>query len=336
MRFLPALVAICLACATSSVLAAAPAMPASDTVKGAQDHPLLSRFEGSKLVGYSVKEFDEIVLAAGKLVRGKDDKNAFEKPLPVEGKITRIAYNYPKERSSLEVMRNYQGALAKAGFKEVFSCVKESCGDQFGDVFLKRIGDHYIQGAEANWSAFNHGRNDERYLLAKGERSDGSTAYAAIYVVHPVQEQIGGVYLEIVEPKPMERGKVVASLKADDMAKGIASEGKVAIYGVYFDTDKADVKPESKEALGEMAKLLQKDAALKVYIVGHTDSQGVLAHNVELSQRRAESVARVLAADYKIDAKRLSAKGAASFAPVSSNDNETGRVKNRRVELVKQ
>lgn len=312
-------------------------MPAQDTVKGAKDHPLLSRFEGSKLVGYGVKEFDEVMLPAGKRGANKDGKPAFDSALQLEGKYTRIAYNYPKERSSLEVMRNYQAALDKAGLKVVFSCAKETCGKNFGEFFLeKRLGDNFIQGAEASWSPFNYGRDDNRYLLAKGTRPDGSLVHVGVYAVSPVEDKNGGVYVEIVEAKPMEGGKVSASLNAADMAKGIAAEGKVAVYGVYFDTNKTDVKAESKAALGEMAKLLQQDPKLKVYVVGHTDNQGPLAHNVELSQKRAESVFKALAADYKIDAKRLSAKGIASYSPVASNDADTGREKNRRVELVKQ
>jgi outer membrane protein OmpA-like peptidoglycan-associated protein len=312
-------------------------MPAQDTVKGAKDHPLLSRFDGSKLVGYDVKEFDEVMLPAGKRVANKDGKAAFENALQLEGKYTRIAYNYPKERSSLEVMRNYQAALDKAGLKVLFSCAKETCGGNFGEFFLdKRVGDHFIKGPEASWAPFNYGRNDSRYLVAKGTRPDGALVHVGVYVVSPVQDKIGGVYLEVVEAKAMEGGKVSASLNAADMAKGIAAEGKVAVYGVYFDTDKADVKPDSKAALGEMAKLLQQDPKLKVYVVGHTDNQGGLAHNVELSQKRAESVVKALAADYKIDAKRLSAKGVASYSPVASNDADAGREKNRRVELVKQ
>jgi len=312
-------------------------MPAQDTVKGAKDHPLLSRFEGSKLVGYGVKEFDEVVLPAGKRVANKDGKAAFDSALQLEGKYTRIAYNYPKERSSLEVMRNYQAALDKAGLKVLFTCAKETCGGDFGQYFLdNRLGDNFVKGGEANWSPFNYGRNDSRYLVAKGTRPDGALVHVGVYVVSPVQDKNGGVYLEIVEAKAMEGGKVAASLNAADMAKGIAAEGKVAVYGVYFDTDKAEVKAESKAALAEMAKLLQQDPKLKVYVVGHTDNQGALAHNVELSQKRAESVVKALAADYKIDAKRLSAKGVASYSPVASNDADAGREKNRRVELVKQ
>lgn len=225
--------------------------------------------------------------------------------LRLEGKYTRIAYNYPKERSSLEVMRNYQAALDKAGLKVLFSCAKKTCGADFGQFFLdKRVGDNFIKGPEASWSPFNYGRNDNRYVLAKGTRPDGSLVHVGVYVVAPVQDQIGGVHVEIVEAKAMEGGKVSASLNAADMA--------------------------------EMAKLLQQDPKLKVYVVGHTDNQGVLAHNVELSQKRADAVVKALAVDDKIDARRLSAKGVASYSPVASNGADAGREKNRRVELVKQ
>lgn len=311
-------------------------MPPKDTAKG-QDHPLLSRFEGSKMVAYDVKQFEEVMLPAGKRIANKNNQVAFDNALQLEGKYTRIVYNYPKERSSLEVMRNYQAALEKAGLKPVFSCAKEACGKDFGEFWLdKRLGNNFIQGSSDYWSPFNYGRMETRYLLAKGVTKDGMLVHVAVYAVAPMEKYNGGLYLEIVEAKEMEGGKVSANLDAAGMAKGIATEGKVAVYGVYFDTAKADVKPESKAALAEMAKLLQQDAQLKVYVVGHTDNQGVLAQNIDLSQKRAEAVIKALSADYKVDAKRLSAKGIASYAPVASNDADAGRQLNRRVELVKQ
>lgn len=320
----------------AQLAAAAPAvMPEKDPAKG-QDHSLVTRFQGSKLVGYGLKEFDEVMLVAGKRTEDKSGK-AVNNLLRLEGKYTRIAYVYPKERSSLEVMRNYQAALEKAGLKPLFSCAREECGKGFGG-FLRdeRLDGNFIQGGENFWAPFLYGRDDNRYLLAKGTLSNGTMVHVAVHVVSPVQDKLGGAYVEVVEAKAMETGKVSATLNASDMAKGIEADGKIAIYGVYFDTDKADVKPESKASLGEMAKLLQKDPALKVHIVGHTDNQGTLARNLELSQKRAESVIKALTTEYKIDGKRLSAKGVASYAPVASNSNDAGREKNRRVELVKQ
>lgn len=319
-----------LICSLLSSLAHAD-MPEQDTVPG-KDHPTLSRFVGAKMVGYEVKQFDEVNLQAGKIVKRKP-----EKTLTLTGKYTRIAYNFPRDRSGLEVMRNYQAALGKAGMKTLFSCAKDTCGEGFGDWISdeQRKGD-FIKGGGEAYEPFIYGRDDERYVLAMGTTSNGTQIHLAVYVAAPVNDRNGGIYLQIVEGKAMEQGKVSASLSATDMANGIATEGKVAVYGLYFDTDKSDIKPESKAALAEMAKLMQQNPQLRVYIVGHTDSQGGIAHNLELSQKRADAVVRVLSSEYKIDAKRLSAKGVASYVPIGSNDNEIGREKNRRVELVKQ
>jgi len=318
---------------TFSVAAAFADMPAKDTVKG-EDPAMLSRFAGAMMVGYNVKAYDEAQLAAGKVPH--DAKRVPEKVLTLEGKLTKIAYDFPKDRSSLEVMRNYEAALQKAGFATLFSCAKLTCGEDFGDVMLERVGNNFIQGSSDYWAPFNYSRQSNRYLVARGTRPDGSVVHAAIYVVDPDNQHNGAVLVELVEGKAMETNKVAATLDAQAMAKGIATEGKVAVYGVYFDTDKAEIQPKSKAALDEMAKLLAADPKLKVYIVGHTDSAGDFAHNVELSQRRAEAVAKALATSYKVDAKRLTARGVASLAPVASNDAEAGREKNRRVELVKQ
>jgi OmpA-OmpF porin, OOP family len=318
---------------------AAAEMPKEDTVKGAKDHPLLSRFTGSKLVGSVIKEFDEVELVTGKQILNKENKNAFEKMQTVEGKYTRLIYAYPKERSSLEVMRNYQAAIQKAGLKTIFSCEKAACGKDFGDLMYtaKEANGFRGEGSSEYWAnPFNYGRMEPRYLLASGKRTDGSTIFAGVYVVPPTDGQLGGVYLQIVEPKAMETDKVSVNLNAEDMSKGLAAEGKIALYGLYFDTGKALIKPESKPQLAEMAALMQKDAALKVYIVGHTDNQGAAASNVALSQQRADAVVKALVADYKISASRMAAKGVASFAPIASNDSDAGKAKNRRVELVKQ
>jgi outer membrane protein OmpA-like peptidoglycan-associated protein len=323
---------LALALASIPPLAASATMPTQDTVKGAKDSPLVSRFEGAKIVGYEVKAFDDVSLVAGK--RGK---GAFEKNVALEGKYTRIAYNFPKERSAVEVMRSYQAALEKAGLKVAYACAKETCGPDFGEWFRdKQLNNNFIQGSSDFSSPFNYGRNDARYLLATGTTPGGAVVNVAVLTVAPVQDQNGGVYVQIVEAKPMDAGKVSASLNAADMAKGIAADGKVAVYGLYFDTDKSAIKPESKAALAEMAELMQRNPQLKVYIVGHTDNQGALAHNLALSQQRADAVVKALSTDYKVDGKRLSAKGVASYAPLASNDGDAGREKNRRVELVKQ
>ncbi len=134
--------------------------------------------------------------------------------------------------------------------------------------------------------------------------------------------------------KQLMKQSVVANAEA--LSSSIKETGRVAVYGIYFDTNKADLKPESEPALAEIVKMLNTDVNLKVYIVGHTDNVGQFAGNIKLSQDRSASVINALISKYGIAASRLTPFGAGSTAPVASNETEGGRAKNRRVELVAQ
>lgn len=143
----------------------------------------------------------------------------------------------------------------------------------------------------------------------------------------------GGYQLFITQAGEMTQG-VTANAAA--LANDIRATGHAAVYGILFDTGKAEIRPESAQAIGEIAKLLKNDAALKLYVVGHTDNVGSVESNLKLSDQRAQAVLKSLVADHGIAAARLRAFGCAQFAPVASNDAEEGRAKNRRVELVRQ
>ena len=138
--------------------------------------------------------------------------------------------------------------------------------------------------------------------------------------------------LTIVESQTMQQ-EVIADAKA--MGNDLANTGRTIVHGIYFDTASATIKPESEPALAEMVKLLNGSPALKVYVVGHTDSVGSLESNLKLSSARADSVVKAIAAR-GIAVARLKSAGVGPYSPVASNDTDGGRAKNRRVELVKQ
>jgi OmpA-OmpF porin, OOP family len=149
------------------------------------------------------------------------------------------------------------------------------------------------------------------------------------------QDNWGGstYYLWIVEKTAMKQ-EITADAKL--MADGISSTGHVAIYGIYFDFNKSDVKPESDPALQEINKLLSGNLNLKLFIVGHTDNVGGVDYNMKLSQTRADAVVKVSTTKYKVNPQRFKAYGVGQLAPVAPNKTEEGRAKNRRVELVEQ
>ncbi|WP_454691525.1 DUF4892 domain-containing protein [Achromobacter aloeverae] len=312
-----------LAVAGALMLAVAQPGRAAD-IKGSKDHPMLTRFAGAQINAYSVQDYDEAQMPNQAIA---DDKHV--QVLELEGKVTRIGYRLDGAKSPLEVYRNYEAALKDGGFETVFTCKNdEQCGQDFqryvlnsDKVRISGTGDAVFGG---NYYA----------VLAKKAAAPGDV-YVFLDIMHDDSNHFTAVYQQVVETKSMQQGQVKV-LDADAMRKALELSGKVAIYGVYFDTDKAEIKSESKAALDQMGKLLKDNPALKVYVVGHTDNQGTLAHNKTLSQQRADAVVKALTGEYHIDGKRLEAYGVASLAPVASNDDEQGRGQNRRVELVKE
>jgi OOP family OmpA-OmpF porin len=143
----------------------------------------------------------------------------------------------------------------------------------------------------------------------------------------------GRIWLRIVEKAAMTQ---YIEASAEIFGNDIRATGHASVYGITFDTDSAVIKPESAQAIGEIAKLLKADGALKIYVVGHTDNTGTAEHNLKLSQERAQAVMQELVQKQGIAAARLKSYGCGQYAPVASNDTEEGRAKNRRVELVKQ
>ena len=158
-------------------------------------------------------------------------------------------------------------------------------------------------------------------LIAKGGRETWVEVAARVGYEYQVT---------IVEREAMAQD-VVAN--ADALKTGLAATGHVEVPGIFFDTAKSDVKPESKPALEEIVRLLQADPSLKVWVVGHTDNTGAEDLNVTLSQARAASVVKALTG-MGIAPARLGSHGAGPYAPVAENATDEGRAKNRRVELV--
>ncbi len=173
------------------------------------------------------------------------------------------------------------------------------------------------------------------------EYEDGGTRYAILKVTRDdaeawaqVQAADNGMYQVTIIEKRLMSQDVAAN--ADSLSGSIKDTGRAAVYGIYFDTGKAELKPESGPALVEIARMLEKDAGLKLYVVGHTDTVGAFEYNVRLSQARATAVVGALVERHKIASSRLTPFGAGPTAPVASNASEPGRAKNRRVELVQQ
>lgn len=320
-----------LGCLIAGVTGGLTAAALAEDEPGSRDHALIGRYQGSSIVFYKTAEFDQAALLkaphdySALLDRDATKDRSGPEWFRTEGRITKIRYEIPTGRSSLEVMRNYEGALKQKGFEVVFACVDQAC-------FKGNLKDPYLLGEQLDpdngVSTLYFDR--VRYMLSKLSRPQGAI-YAAI-LTGDSQERVTA-FVSVVEEKAME-GEKIATIDSGQIEKALGADGRVSIYGILFDYDKDLVRPESKPALIEIAKALSANPTLRVEIVGHTDNRGTAEYNRDLSERRAANVAAALTREHGIAAGRLSASGAGLSAPIASNDTEEGRARNRRVELI--
>jgi outer membrane protein OmpA-like peptidoglycan-associated protein len=309
---------------------------------GSRDPEGLKRFEGSEIIHYATSPRAPYFLARSAGTPGA----GFEKAERVEGAIVRVVYKAPLGFTSAEIFRDYEQKLAGLGFEETFKLDAGTSSALAAKDFQERFyfQSDYAVRKEHDETPFEDAKNPY-YLTARLLR-DGQIVNVAVYVAESDgldwQEPDVGQPIVIRLDQPVIGVDVVSSgqermveVKANDMAKALTDTGKIDIYGIYFDTDRTELKPESKSTLEEVAKLLQADPSLRLEVAGHTDNTGAAAHNTQLSAGRAAAVVNALVTTYGIDRARLQAKGYGDSKPVAPNDTEQNRARNRRVELRK-
>jgi outer membrane protein OmpA-like peptidoglycan-associated protein len=126
------------------------------------------------------------------------------------------------------------------------------------------------------------------------------------------------------------------ALPSSSMEKDLAAKKPVEIYGIYFDFDSDQIKPESEAVLKQIAAIMQRNSDWKLSVGGHTDNVGDANFNLGLSQRRAAAVKNALVTRYKISPDRLVTNGYGASQPIETNKTMEGRARNRRVELQRQ
>jgi outer membrane protein OmpA-like peptidoglycan-associated protein len=130
-------------------------------------------------------------------------------------------------------------------------------------------------------------------------------------------------------------GNLRLAVGAPDTRNKIITQGKWVSHGILFDVNSDRIKGESYGSLKEIAGVLTEAADLRVVIVGHTDSDGETAANLDLSRRRAAAVKAALVSEFKIDAARMDTDGKGEGEPVDKNETPAGKANNRRVEFIK-
>ncbi len=305
--------------------------------------------EGAVQTAHAVRDFDRYGLPVGPF--GPDARRVE----PVEGAVAWSAWRLDDSQASVAaVMQGYRERLDALGFETVFSCAGEECGGfdfRFGAEILPPPG-------------MLVDVRDFAQLTARRDEPEGSVSVLVsrvlgeIYVqtvsVAPLEAVPGAesgaesgvgsgaepgasaeAPVEVTEVPLVETAPETVILPQDQRAllARLMEQGHVPVEGLDFEVGGAALSEASAEALDMLARMLTRDEDLAVVIVGHSDNQGGLELNLELSQRRAEAVMQALI-ERGVPPAQIEARGVGYLAPVASNRTEEGRALNRRVELV--
>lgn len=220
-----------------------------------------------------------------------------------------------KQKTKKEVKGTYRRLLYE---------VRKEDGSRKTDISTIEFFENFKQAALEKGGKVAY--EDHAQLVFTLPREDGGTTWCKVEAT-----SLGQTYLTIVDEKPFKKTLVFGPA---EMKAALDKDGRIALYDILFDTDKATLKQSSDKQLQHVVTLLQTNPQLKMEVQGHTDSDGEDAYNAKLSQQRAETVVAYLAL-FGIGGERLTPKGYGETKPIASNDNAEGKAKNRRVELVK-
>lgn len=312
-------------------------------VAGSADHPLVKRITDSKIFFSSKADFGQLKLALEKIEwSGAEAKVKPYKSATVEGRLLTNYYQLPEKILVLEALRNYEQELREGGFEILFSGQGEEIetvgyNNQIAREILKMFGTYGTPEEKAQWP-FQHTEERKAGYLAARKTTAKGDVYVSVYLVSNTHANWQGipvdrtlVRLDVCERKAREQRMEL--VKSEEMESAISLNGRIALYGILFDFDKATLQADSESTLSETARLLEDKKELRILVVGHTDASGSFDYNRQLSQKRAETVVADLIRR-GIAKERLFPVGVSFASPVATNGSEDGRAKNRRVELV--
>lgn len=298
----------------------------SYSVNAQNAESLVSPFKGSVLLGTYEAQFAPLTLLVEPLV----EKNNPSK-LEVEGSLLSNIYERPVNIAPYEIYKSYEKVLQSADFDILLACQEGKCNSKktvkaiYGYPKKEIENRQYIPKMKTSTQSWLVGWANH-YISAKKK-----TAEKTYYVMVIISDQRNLYSVDVMEVEEMEEGNVELNPKL--LKDKIASEGKVVLDGIFFETGKDILKETSKPSLNTISTFLKENKDLSFYVVGHTDDTGNLESNISLAEKRAEAVVLALV-EMGISKTQLSSHGVGPFAPAAINTTDSGKAKNRRVELV--
>lgn len=280
--------------------------------------------KGAVQTAHTERAFDSYPLPIAPFTSNSDAVQA------IEGRVVWSAYQLESDASTIDIMHGYEQRLGTQGFETLFACAAEFCGGfdfRFGAALLPPP-DMLIDVAD---------------FVQLSARRASPEAYGSVLISRVLDQ----IYIQTVLAVPAQpsvtvsqtpaaetpRDRVILPVEERALVDQLVRDGHVPVSGLEFASGGAALSASSTNALDLLGRILNRDSELNVVIVGHSDNQGGLDPNIELSRRRAESVVAALI-ERGVPKAQLTARGVGFLVPVTSNATAEGRAVNRRVELV--
>lgn len=287
--------------------------------------PILSPFAGSEALGEYATDF----------VRFHYLEQTEDGPAAkiTEGRLISRLYRKPPEKSNYEVFRSYEKEIAAAGFELIAALgdnsrvelLARSINDKTANNFLQR--NYQADGKSVGVGTKALVATQAQQYIAARKQVNGVDILIVVST-----SRSGNYVIEQLESAAMEQETVQLTL--ENLNNRIDRDGRIAIYGINFDSNSAVIKAESANTIETIVSYLRQNPQRSFYVVGHTDDEGTLQHNMSLSHARAEAVVAAIVAALPQAESRLTAHGVGPLSPVATNTQADGRGLNRRVELV--
>ncbi|WP_411991764.1 OmpA family protein [Agarivorans sp. DSG3-1] len=275
-----------------------------------KDHHAFNRVPGAQMKGYDKVDYEEINLLLSKPYRlqGKWQVDETER---VGGVYTYIHYDLPSNISTIQAFRNYQKLVKQQGMEVLFECDR-TCSKDFS---IHKIINIFDDGRDN----YLNGSSNLFYLVARKGNLN------VVIFINDLNNT--SVFQYVIEEEQLDDSLI------SPIALSLVESGKIDLYGILFDTGKAEIKPDSAGELADLAQVLTDYPKLEIDIVGHTDNVGSKRDNRKLSAARAEAVMDYLIDEHSISEDRLNTIGRGQTKPVADNGTDKGRALNRRVEI---
>ncbi|MFW5782215.1 MAG: OmpA family protein [Candidatus Muiribacteriaceae bacterium] len=277
--------------------------------------------------GSDVVHREIVQLAPYNLVLSPVKDGEFEKVEKIEGRVVRTFYTI-EGQSTYAVNKSYIRQLESENYEVLFTGAQ----NELGSKFQNKIYDANPFDTNRNYGCsipFTSGSSVSQYYSVFRKVFPEKERYVTLNTITGWDDYTA-YRIDIIETEA-ELPEVITS---DAITTAISEKGRMELYGIYFDTGSSAIRLDSKETLETVADFIKSNNEDNFFIVGHTDNHGGFDMNMKLSSERAASVVNYLVTKLGVKKSRLKSHGVGPLCPVFSNDSESGRKFNRRVEIV--